>query len=302
MEENRSRDAQKAFVDSVNTLIDKKIKSNNTTTSKIGVVQGVPSGFSVDVKVGENSYLCSIPEHLHTWIFEGDVVTIQDLYNNGQNRVIVSKQGSIYDDEVNLLYDSNTKLDEEQYLVYTYDMVKNIEEGQTVTLTWEGSAPVGQSFSWYNSNGNISMKSVKSDSEDIKVYQTTFKWKRQVVSGDKTITDSDPQRLLLYNFPNNTTSMKINWVKLVEGDKSSLQWKQAPLNKVYMQEHVRKLVDKNQEFNIKHNIGATTVFVKAYDYKTKEPLDFTFEYIDGNEIKIMFTEKLKDTAEVRIMG
>lgn len=302
MEENRSRDAQKAFVDSVNTLIDKKIKSNNTTTSKIGVVQGIPSGFSVDVKVGENSYLCSIPEHLHTWIFEGDVVTIQDLYNNGQNRVIVSKQGSIYDDEVNLLYDSNTKLDEEQYLVYTYDMVKNIEEGQTVTLTWEGSAPVGQSFSWYNSNGNISMKSVKSDSEDIKVYQTTFKWKRQVVSGDKTITDSDPQRLLLYNFPNNTTSMKINWVKLVEGDKSSLQWKQAPLNKVYMQEHVRKLVDKNQEFNIKHNIGATTVFVKAYDYKTKEPLDFTFEYIDGNEIKIMFTEKLKDTAEVRIMG
>ena len=119
MEENRSRDAQKAFVDSVNTLIDKKIKSNNTTTSKIGIVQGIPSGFSVDVKVGENSYLCSIPEHLHTWIFEGDVVTIQDLYNNGQNRVIVSKQGSIYDDEVNLLYDSNTKLDEEQYLVYT---------------------------------------------------------------------------------------------------------------------------------------------------------------------------------------
>lgn len=302
MEENRSRDAQKAFVDSVNTLIDKKIKSNNTTTSKIGIVQGIPSGFSVDVKVGENSYLCSIPEHLHTWIFEGDVVTIQDLYNNGQNRVIVSKQGSIYDDEVNLLYDSNTKTDESQYLIYTYDMVKNIDDGQTVTLTWEGSAPIGQSFSWYNSNGNISMRSAKSDSEDIKVYQTTFKWKRQVISGDKTITDSDPQRLLLYNFPNNTTSMKINWVKLVEGDKSSLQWKQAPLNKVYMQEHVRKLADKNQEFDIKHNIGATTVFVKAYDYKTKEPLDFTFEYVDGNEIKIMFTEKLKDTAEVRIMG
>lgn len=302
MEENRSRDAQKAFVDSVNTLIDKKIKSNNTTTSKIGIVQGIPSGFSVDVKVGENSYLCSIPEHLHTWIFEGDVVTIQDLYNNGQNRVIVSKQGSIYDDEVNLLYDSDTKLDEEQYRVYAYDMVKNIEEGQTVTLTWEGSAPIGQRFSWYNSNGNIFILGTKSDSDVTKVYQETFKWKRQTVIEGKVITDNDPQRLLVYNAPNNTTSMKINWVKLVEGDKSSLQWKQAPLNKVYMQEHVRKLVDKNQEFDIKHNIGATTVFVKAYDYKTKEPLDFTFEYVDGNEIKITFTEKLKDTAEVRIMG
>lgn len=302
MEENGSRNAQKAFVDSVNTLIDKKIKSNNTTTSKIGIVQGVPSGFSVDVKVGENSYLCSIPEHLHTWIFEGDIVTIQDLYNNGQNRVIVSKQGSIYDDEVNLLYDSDTKIDESQYLIYAYDMVKNIEEGQTVTLTWEGSAPIGQSFSWYNSNGNISVTGVVSDSEDYKVYQTTFKWKRKVVSGDNTFIDNDPQRLLLYNIPNNTTSMKINWVKLVEGDKSSLQWKQAPLNKMYMQEHVRKLVDKSQEFNIKHNIGTTIVFVKAYDYKTKEPLNFTFEYIDGNEIKIMFTEILTDTAEVRIMG
>ena len=146
------------------------------------------------------------------------------------------------------------------------------------------------------------MGSGKSDSEDVKVYQTTFKWRRKVVSGDSTVTDNDPQRLLLYNLPNNTTSMKINWVKLVEGDKSSLQWKQAPLNKVYMQEHVRKLVLKNKEFNIKHNIGATTVFVKAYDYQTKEPLDFTFEYIDGNEIKITFTENLKATAEVRIMG
>ena len=302
MEENRSRDAQKAFVDSVNTLIDKKIKSNNTTTSKIGIVQGVPSGFSVDVKVGENSYLCSIPEHLHTWIFEGDVVTIQDLYNNGQNRVIVSKQGSIYDDEVNLLYDSNTKIGTTSYLAYTYDMVKNIEEGQTVTLTWEGSAPIGQTFRWYNSTGYISVGSAKSESEDIKVYQTTFKWRRSVVSGDKTYTDQDPQRLLLYNIPNNTTSMKINWVKLVEGDKSSLQWKQTPLNKVYMQEHVRKLVNRNKEFNIKHNIGTTTVFVKAYDYQTKEPLSFTFEYVDGNEIKITFTENLKATAEVRIMG
>lgn len=302
MEENGSRNAQKAFVDSVNTLIDKKIKSNNTTTSKIGIVQGIPSGFSVDVKVGENSYLCSIPEHLHTWIFEGDVVTIQDLYNNGQNRVIVSKQGSIYDDEVNLLYDSDTKIDESQYQVYVYDMVKNIEEGQTVTLTWEGSAPIGQRFSWYNSNGNISVGNATSDSDDYKVYQTTFKWKRTAVSGVNTFTDQDPQRLLLYNIPNNTTSMKINWVKLVEGDKSSLQWKQAPLNKVYMQEHVRKLILNNQEFNIKHNIGTTTVFVKAYDYKTKQPLGFTFEYIDGNEIKIMFTEILTDTAEVRIMG
>lgn len=302
MEENRSRDAQKAFVDSVNTLIDKKIKSNNTTTSKIGIVQGIPSGFAVDVKVGENSYLCSIPEHLHTWIFEGDVVTIQDLYNNGQNRVIVSKQGSIYDDEVNLLYDSNTKIGTTSYLAYTYDMVKNIDDGQTVTLTWEGSAPIGQRFGWYNSNGNISVGSTKSDSEDVKVYQTTFKWKRQVVSGDETITDQDPQRLLLYNLPNNTTSMKVNWVKLVEGDKSSLQWKQAPLNKVYMQEHVRKLVNRNKVFNIKHNIGTTTVFVKAYDYQTKEPLSFTFEYVDGNEIKITFTENLKATAEVRIMG
>ena len=302
MEENGSRNAQKAFVDSVNTLIDKKIKSNNTTTSKIGIVQGVPSGFSVDVKVGENSYLCSIPEHLHTWIFEGDVVTIQDLYNNGQNRVIVSKQGSIYDDEVNLLYDSNTKIGTTSYLAYTYDMVKNIDDGQTVTLTWEGSAPIGQTFRWYNSTGYISVGGAKSDSENIKVYQTTFKWRRKVVSGDSTFTDSDPQRLLLYNLPNNTTSMKINWVKLVEGDKSSLQWKQAPLNKVYMQEHVRKLVLKNKEFNIKHNIGTTTVFVKAYDYQTKEPLSFTFEYVDGNEIKITFTENLKATAEVRIMG
>lgn len=302
MEENGSRNAQKAFVDSVNTLIDKKIKSNNTTTSKIGIVQGIPSGFSVDVKVGENSYLCSIPEHLHTWIFEGDVVTIQDLYNNGQNRVIVSKQGSIYDDEVNLLYDSDTKVDESQYLIYAYDMVKNIEEGQTVTLTWEGSAPIGQSFGWYNSNWYISVALVSSDSENTKVYQSTFKWRRSFVNGDKTHKDRDPQSLLLYNIPNNTTSMKINWVKLVEGDKSSLQWKPAPLSKVYMQEHVRKLVDKSQEFNIKHNIGTTTVFVKAYDYKTKEPLDFTFEYIDGNEIKITFTENLKSTAEVRIMG
>src|SRR5699024_11574516 len=131
---NRSSDAKKAFVDSVNTLIDKKIKSNNTTTSKIGIVQGVPSGFSVDVKVGENSYLCSIPEHLHTWIFEGDVVTIQDLYNNGQNSVIVSKQDSIYDDEVKLLFDSNIKIGTISYIAFTYDIVMNIDVGSTVIL------------------------------------------------------------------------------------------------------------------------------------------------------------------------
>lgn len=87
--------AQKAMIDSVNNLIQQRMKQNKTTTSQVGLVIAEPTGFSVKVMLNDSIYSCIIPEHLHTWIHIDDMVIVQDLYNNGQNKMVTAKTGQV---------------------------------------------------------------------------------------------------------------------------------------------------------------------------------------------------------------
>lgn len=86
---------QKMLADSISKAVDIKLSSFQTTNSTVGLVLDEPIGFECTVKVGVNEYLCSIPEHLHSWIQKDDVVIIQDLYNDGRKRMIIGKTGQV---------------------------------------------------------------------------------------------------------------------------------------------------------------------------------------------------------------
>ena len=89
-------DIQKKIVDSISVAVESELSNFNTTNSTIGVVKETPANFKVEVK-GEDID-CLLPEHLHSWIEKGDIVIIQDLYNNGQKRIVVGKTGQLSED------------------------------------------------------------------------------------------------------------------------------------------------------------------------------------------------------------
>lgn len=86
---------QKQIFDSIQSAIDSRIGGLNTTNSTIGIVEETPNGFDCKVILNGDSITCSLPEHLHSWIQKDDVVIVQDLYNNSQNRVVIGKTGQV---------------------------------------------------------------------------------------------------------------------------------------------------------------------------------------------------------------
>ena len=91
-------DIQKKIVDSISVAVESKLSNFNTTNSTIGVVKETPTNFTCKVELNGEYIDCLLPEHLHSWIEKGDIVIIQDLYNNGQKRIVVGKTGQLSED------------------------------------------------------------------------------------------------------------------------------------------------------------------------------------------------------------
>jgi hypothetical protein len=85
-------DVQKSLLDAIEILVNETIKKTEYTSSYIGKVKEV-NGFDCTVIIYENEVQCKLVEHLHTLIKVGDIVVVQDLYNNSVSKFIVSKVG-----------------------------------------------------------------------------------------------------------------------------------------------------------------------------------------------------------------
>ena len=101
---------QKQIFDSIQNAVDSRISELNTTNSTVGIVEETPQGFDCKVVLNGNSVMCSLPEHLHSWVQKDDVVIVQDLYNNNQNRVVIGKTGQVLKSPSLVFEDNSGKL------------------------------------------------------------------------------------------------------------------------------------------------------------------------------------------------
>jgi hypothetical protein len=87
-----SDDVQKSLIEAIEILLDEAIRNTKYTSSNIGLVKEV-NNFECTVEIFGSDTKCRLAEHLHTLIKVGDIVVVQDLYNNNIKKFIVSKVG-----------------------------------------------------------------------------------------------------------------------------------------------------------------------------------------------------------------
>lgn len=87
-------DLQKSLIEAIEIIVDETIKETQYTSSQIGLVKEV-KGFDCKVEILGSETNCKLVEHLHSLIKAGDIVLVQDLYNNNVKKFIVSKVGAV---------------------------------------------------------------------------------------------------------------------------------------------------------------------------------------------------------------
>lgn len=102
---SKKQGVQQALLETIDKLVDIKLSRSNKTTSQIGIVTEPPRGYEIFVEINKQIYECYLPEHLHTWIQEEDVVYVQDLYDNGGQKVVVGKSGETQKSPTLVFYD-----------------------------------------------------------------------------------------------------------------------------------------------------------------------------------------------------
>lgn len=95
---------QKKIIDSISMAVEAGINSFSTTNSTTGIVKDMPIGFSCNVELNGEIVECILPEHLHSWIQKGDIVVVQDLFNNGQKRMVVAKTGELIPEHPSIVF------------------------------------------------------------------------------------------------------------------------------------------------------------------------------------------------------
>lgn len=99
---------QNNILKAVDKMVEMRLKKSKKTTSKIGLVLEEPEGYKVRVSINGNTYSCHLPEHLHTWIQKDDIVIIQDLYDNGKQKMVTGKTGERHESPSLVFYDEET--------------------------------------------------------------------------------------------------------------------------------------------------------------------------------------------------
>jgi len=83
---------QSSLIEAMKILVDNAINNTHFTTSQVGLVKQV-SGFDCTVELLGSDTECKILEHLQTKIRQGDIVIVQDLYNDNTTKYVQSKIG-----------------------------------------------------------------------------------------------------------------------------------------------------------------------------------------------------------------
>lgn len=89
---------QKQLFDAVNILIDNQLTKENTTNTRIGLMLTDPVDGQTQVMLSGVQTTCLVSENMLYWVQKGDVVSIQDLYNDGKNLYVVGKMGNEMDE------------------------------------------------------------------------------------------------------------------------------------------------------------------------------------------------------------
>lgn len=78
---------QESLVNAISIIVDEMINDTEYTKSYIGVVESI-KGLESVVRISQSSHKCLVMEHLSSQIDVGDVVVVQDLFNDGNNKYI----------------------------------------------------------------------------------------------------------------------------------------------------------------------------------------------------------------------
>ena len=104
-----THEMQKILIDSIENVVVANIKKINTTNSTIGIIKEVPLGYDAVVEINEERFECLLPENLHSWIQKGDIVIVQDLYNDGRKLVVTGKVGETQESPSLVFYDEDSE-------------------------------------------------------------------------------------------------------------------------------------------------------------------------------------------------
>ncbi|MCI7071276.1 MAG: DUF1542 domain-containing protein [Bacteroides pyogenes] len=131
--------------------------------------------------------------------------------------------------ERNLLLKSNIPVSNSNYLLKEYDISeagRNLEDGETVTVVIAGNVGEGKNyFILYNSGAAVLINYIfKRNFNNNGIACVSFEWKKNL----KQYT-SNNTKLRVYASPDSGTGeSSIDWIKLVRGNKTSLEWTEAP--------------------------------------------------------------------------
>lgn len=87
-------DYQESIVQAIETIVQQMIDDTSYTSSSVGVVTDI-QGLDCKVKIFEKDVSCTLLEHMVGKVYVGDVVVVQDLYNDGQSKYVQSKLAGI---------------------------------------------------------------------------------------------------------------------------------------------------------------------------------------------------------------
>ena len=87
------KNLQNSLIESIQILVDEAIKNTAYTSSFIGRVTNI-SGLEATVEIYGVEQTCKLMEHLQNSVSIGDIVVVQDLYNDKTKKFVQSKIGS----------------------------------------------------------------------------------------------------------------------------------------------------------------------------------------------------------------
>ena len=84
---------QNSLIEAIDIIVKQAIENTPYTTSHIGKVTSI-DGYDCKVEIYGQETVCKLLEHLKNVIRVGDIVIVQDLYNNKVDKFVQSKIGS----------------------------------------------------------------------------------------------------------------------------------------------------------------------------------------------------------------
>lgn len=85
---------EQSIIQAIETIVQQMINDTSYTSSSIGVVTEI-AGLDCKVKIFDKDEKCLLLEHMVGQVNVGDVVVVQDLYNDGKSKFIQSKLAGV---------------------------------------------------------------------------------------------------------------------------------------------------------------------------------------------------------------